>query len=172
MSIRRVLALAAVLTLVGGCDRLDSMFQQRSEPRLLAGGAVGEARWSVVQVREKDHGECLELRSRGVPASHTCATSSLMSQYTLDIAVLHGTSQPLVFGLLPAGTARAEVALDGGLAVRATPGRKMAEVAVVKKGDLRFVAEPAPAGRTGDWKDGGSVNVVAYDEQDKPIPGR
>ena len=164
--------LAAAVLLAGGCDRLDSMFQQRSEPRLLADGAVGEVRWAVVQVREKDHGECLELRSRGVPASHTCAASSLMSQYTLDVAVLPGTGRPMVFGLLPAGTARAEVALDGSLAVRVAPGRKMAEVEVVKKGDVRFVAEPAPAGRTGEWKDGATVNVVAYDEQDKPIPAQ
>jgi hypothetical protein len=161
----------AALLLVGGCDRLDSMFQERTEPRLVADGAVGEVRWSVVQIREKDHGECLELRSRGVPVAHTCATGSLLGQYSLDIEVLHGTAQPLVFGLLPPRTTRAEVMLDGTTAIRKAQGQKMAGVEVLKHGDLRFVAEPAPDGRTGDWKDGGSVTVTAYDEQDKPIPG-
>lgn len=172
MSTKRVLAFAAALVLLGGCDRLDSMFQERSEPHLLADGAVGSVRWSVIQVRERKYGECVELRSRGVPVQHTCATSSLMSRYTLGVSVLPGTDEPLLFGLLPAGTARAEVALDGGTALRPMPGRAMAEVEVRKKGDVRFVAEPAPDARTGDWADGDTVNVVAYDQQDKPIPVR
>ena len=174
MSTRRFLLLAAIVLLAaGGCDRLDGMFQQRGNPRLLAGGAIGEARWSVVLIHDKDYGDCLELRSRGVPAQHTCSTRSLMGQYTVGVTVLRGTSQPLIFGLLPEGTARAQVALDGSTGIRPVPGRKMADVEVQKYGDLRFVAETAPDGRTsassGAWKDGETVNVAAYDDQDKPI---
>jgi hypothetical protein len=166
-------AAAVVLLAVAGCDRLDGMFQQRSNPRLLASGAIGETRWSVVQIHDKDYGDCLELRSRGVPVEHTCTPSSMLGQFTIGVTVLNGTGQPLVFGLLPTGTTRAEVPLDGGTALRPIPGRKMTAVEVQKNGDLRFVAEPAPPERTtassGAWKDGATVNVTAYDEQDKPI---
>ena len=172
MSIKKWPLLTIVLFAVAGCDRLDGMFQQRSDPRLLAGGAVGETRWSVVQIRDKDYGDCLELRSQGVAVEHTCSPSSMLGQYTIAVAVLRGTGQPLIFGLLPAGTARAEVATDGGTALRPMPGRTMSAVEVLESGDLRFVAGPAPAGRSGRWADGDTVNVAAYDNGDRPITAR
>jgi hypothetical protein len=173
MSIRRAAPLLTVaLFAMAGCDRLDGMAQQRSDPRLLAGGAVGGTRWSVVQIHDKDYGDCLELRSHGVAVEHTCSASSMLGQHTVEVAVLRGTGQPLIFGLLPAGTARAEVATDGGTALRPMPGRAMAAVEVLTSGELRFVAGPAPAARTGRWADGDTVNVTAYDTGGRPITAR
>jgi hypothetical protein len=172
MSTRKWPLLTIVLFAMAGCDRLDGLSQQRGDPRLLAGGAVGETRWSVVRIHDKDYGDCLELRSRGVAVERTCSTSSMLGQYTIAVVVLRGTGQPLVFGLLPAGTARAEVATDGGTALRPMPGRAMSAVEVLKSGDLRFVAGPAPAARTGSWADGDTVNVAAYDNGDEPITAR
>jgi len=172
MSIRKWPLLTIVLFAMAGCDRLDGMVQQRSDPRLLAGGAVGETRWSVVRIHDKDYGDCLELRSHGVAVEHTCSVASMLGQYTVAVAVLRGTGQPLIFGLLPAGAARAEVATDGGTALRPMPGRPMAAVDVLGSGDLRFVAGPAPAARTGRWADGDTVNVAAYDTGDRPITAR
>ena len=172
MSTKKWPLLTLVLFAMAGCDRLDGAFQQRGDPRLLAGGAIGETRWSVVQIHDKDYGDCLELRSHGVAVEHTCSTSSMLGQYTVAVAVLRGTGQPLVFGLLPAGTARAEVATDGGTALRPMPGRAMSAVEVLKAGELRFVAGPAPAARSGQWADGDTVNVAAYDTGGKPITAR
>ena len=172
MSTKKWPLVTVVLFAMAGCDRLDGAFQQRSDPRLLAGGATGGIRWSVVQIHDEDYGDCLELRSRGVPVEHTCSASSMLGQYTIAVAVLRGTGQPLIFGLLPAGTARAEVATDGGTALRPMPGRAMSAVEVLKSGDLRFVAGPAPAARTGRWADGDTVNVAVYDKGDKPITTR
>jgi len=172
MSTRKWPLVTIALLAMAGCDRLDGMFQQRGDPRLLAGGAVGETRWSVVQIHDKDYGDCLELRSRGIAVEHTCSASSMLGQYTIGVTVLRGTGQPLIFGLLPAGTARAEVATDGGTALRPMPGRAMSAVEVLKSGDLRFVAGPAPAARTGRWADGDTVNVAVYDKGDKPITTR
>ena len=172
MSTRKWPLLTVALIAIAGCDRLDGTFQQRSDPRLLTGGAIGKTRWSVVQIHDKDYGDCLELRSRGVAVEHTCSTSSMLGQYTITVAVLRGTGQPLVFGLLPAGTTRAEVAMDGGTALRPMPGRAMSAVEVLKSGNVRFVAGPAPATRTGRWADGDTVNVTAYDTGGKPITAR
>jgi len=83
----------------------------------------------------------------------------------IDLARLRQRGDELV---VTVGSYRRLLALPAALSRFAVAGARVEDGALV----VRFVAEPAPGGRTGDWKDGGSVNVVAYDEQDKPIAAR
>lgn len=176
--IRRLAAtgVAALVVLAGAaaCDRLDGMWVKRSDPRLLVEGSEGGARWAVVLIHERGRGDCLELRHGGVAADRACDTAAFLGQYTLGVTVLRGTSVPVVFGVLPEGTARAEVALDGATFLRREPERPMAPVEVRTFGENgRYVAEPAPAARkaTGEesWRDSSTVNVEAYDANDRRL---
>ena len=169
---------AAGTVLAGGsaCDRMDGMFLDRTDPQLLAEGAVEDARWAVVLVHERKFGDCLELRYQGVVADRRCAAASMLDYYLVGVTVLRGTSQPLIFGVLPEGTARAEIALDGSTDLRPDPKRVMTPIEVRTFGESgRYVVGPAPANRAGSdgaWRDNTTVDIEVYDDQGRELAPR
>lgn len=137
-------------------------------PRLLAEGATGGAKWSVVQVRERTWGDCLYLRQDGVTVERTCTESGVLRNYQLSVRTLRGATTPILFGMLPAASARAEVAADGG-EIRA-PFRKAALVPLEVRAfgeSGRFVVQAAPPGPA--WTDRNSVTVGVRDASDRPL---
>ncbi len=165
-------AAVAVLAGASACDGLDGVWPERSDPRLLAEGPAGDARWAVVLIHERGRGDCLEFRHRGVVVDSRCAATTFLDRYTLGISVLRGTSTPMIFGVLPEGAARAEVPLDGTPFLRRRdPEGPVTPVEVRTFGESgRYVVGPAPTGRqaSGDaWRDGTTVSVEVYDDQDR-----
>jgi hypothetical protein len=149
MSIKGLAVLAAALVLLTACDATDGMFPARDDPRLVAEGVVDSQRWAAVAVED-----CVELRHDGVAARRSCRASQIIEHFQVEVVVLPGARQPLLFGMLPDGTATAGVAADGKSKLRRDPGRRMLPVTVrAAGGDRFFVAEPAPAGFAGDAVD-------------------
>lgn len=101
----------------------------------------------------------------------TCATSGVLQNYELSVRTLRGATAPVLFGMLPAEAARAEVAADGG-AVR-SPFRTADLVPLDLRafgGNGRFVAQPAPSG--GEWAARNAVPVGVHDAQDRALTPR
>lgn len=154
------------------CERTDGIRADRADPELVTEGTHEGAQWAVLRFRG-DGDDCLELRHRGATVGRSCFAANMLGQYEVKVYTLTGTRTPMVFGILPAGTVRAEVALDGETTLRRDPRRPTAPVTVLDHGDAGlFVAEPAPAGRTGTvtgeaWRD--SVTVEAFDIRDNRL---
>jgi hypothetical protein len=163
------------LIVVGGLswEGWDGRFPDRSDPRLLAEGVIGDARWVVVLVHERDYGDCLYLREDGVLVDRWCEESSVLHHYQVGVRLLRGASQPILFGVLPAGTARAEVAADGGDTAPRFRKAAMIPVPVRTFGESgRYVVEPAPAGRVGSgpaWRNRNTAPIDLYDAQDRRL---
>lgn len=167
-------AAAVVLAVATACDGLDGRWPERSDPRLLAEGPAGATRWAVVLIHERGRGDCLEFRYRGAVVDRGCEATTFLDRYTLHVSVPHGTTTPMIFGVLPEGAARAEIALGGmGLLHRREPVGPMAPVEVRTFGESgRYVVEPAPAGGRpgGDaWRDGTTVDIEVYDDRDRRL---
>lgn len=158
-----------------GADALDGRLPSpdRSDPRLLAEGTIDGARWVVVLVHERDSGGCLHLRQDGATVARRCAESGLPAGYEVDVELLHGASRPILFGVLPAGTARAEVAADGGATAPRFRKAAMVPLPVRTFGESgRYVVEPAPAGLPDSdraWRDRGSASIDLHDAQGRRL---
>ncbi len=140
-------------------------------PVLVAEGTTGGAKWSVVQVRERTWGDCLYLRQDGVTVERTCAESGILQNYEISVRTLRGAGAPVLFGILPAAAARAEVAADGG-DTRA-PFRRAGLVPLEIRGfggSGRFVVQAAPPGP--GWAGRTSVVVDVRDAADRPLTPR
>jgi hypothetical protein len=165
-----VVAVVGGLAVVGGFswEGWDGRRPDVTGPRLLAEGTTGGATWSVVQVRERTWGDCLYLRQDGVTVERTCGASGILRNYELSVRTLRGSTTPVLFGVLPAAAARAEVAADGG-EIRA-PFRKAPLVSLEVRdfGESgRFVVQAAPPGP--EWTDRDSVVVGVRDGADRPL---
>lgn len=183
MSTSKIGTWLSVLVVVGGLlvfgglswEGWDGRFPDRSDPRLLAEGAVGEGRWVVVQVHERDHGDCLYLRQDGALVDRQCEETSVLNQYEVGAWLLRGASQPIIFGVLPAGTVRAEVAADGGATAPRFRKAAMIPLSVRTFGESgRYVVEPV-AGRADfgpAWRNRKSVPIDVYDAQGQRVTSR
>ena len=100
-----------------------------------------------------------------------CEESSVLRQYEVGVWLPRGASQPIIFGVLPAGAARAEVAGDGGATAPRFRKAAMIPLPVRTFGESgRYVVEPA------DWADSGSgwrsrrtAPIDVYDAQGRRI---
>ena len=174
MSTSRIGAFFSGIALLGGLyligsswEGFDGRYPAYTDPRVLAEGPAGDAPWAVLSVHERKSGDCLHLRRRGALVDRSCRELSMLADYRVQIHVLRGTSEPLLFGVLPEGTARAEIAMEPALLRGADPDLATAAVRVRAFGESgRYVAEPVPAGRRGTVPAPGesdSVTVVCYD---------
>jgi hypothetical protein len=172
---------AAAVVVVGGilAIALGGFFGWLGEPlpgpvgaRLLAEGKAGDERWAVVLV-ETANGAKPHLRHRGVDVGVAAVRRDQVidrqtrrvvpGQYEIDVVTLPGTVQPMLFGLLPAGTAHAEIVPDS-RAGTAIPIK-------IKPRDGTagpYVIETAP-GSPASWQDRDSVIVHLYDDQGQPL---
>lgn len=149
----------------------DSRIRDRPTPRLLAEGAPGDGRWVALQV-----GDCVHLRQNGLEVARSCAEFIMkpiggrpdldrlaMPGYRVHLVRLHGVERPMLFGVLPPGSAFAEVASDGSATDPRFRTAAMVQVPVRTFGDAgRFVAEPAPADPK--WQD--STDLVPIELHD------
>lgn len=161
--------LAGALFLSGSpWDGFDGRFPDYTDPRVLAEGAVGDARWVVVSVRERRNGDCLHLRQQGTLVVSSCQESTWMDDYRVRVQVLRGASEPIIFGILPKGTARAEVSL----ADRAEK-RAVTSVQVRTFGESgRYAVGPVPAGlAAADLArlDNTEIAIDLYDARGGPV---
>jgi hypothetical protein len=157
-----IFAVAMVVGFGGSTwDGWNGRFPDRSDPRLLAEGTTGGARWTVLQIHERDHGDCLHLRQDGASADRWCKESGFLGRYEVGVRLLRGASRPVIFGVLPAGAARAEVAADGGDTAPRFRKAAMIPLPVRAFGESgRYVVEPVPDGAA--W-DRDSVQIDVYD---------
>lgn len=141
-------------------DGFDGRSPDHHEARLVAEGTSGGVRWTVVQVDVRNVGDCLHLRGQGVLLESSCRSPS-SSQ--VKMLTLPGTSRRFVFGMLPAGAARAEFVPEGRspLPLRVftygTSGRYVAEA---------VSAEPSAAVTTGS---GSIIAINLYDAQGRRL---
>jgi hypothetical protein len=167
VSTRRAGTWLAVLVVAAGLgvavwswEGFDGRTPAYADPRLL----VQDENWLVLMVHEKDNGDCLHLRRSGVVVARRCSPSSLLRTYQLDVVTLRGTTEQIVFGMLPDGATRADVVVSGGIAPRRMPGTVLAPLPVRSSGGPgRYIAGPAPAGAK--WADVTSVSVEVHDER-------
>ena len=100
-----------------------------------------------------------------------CTESEVLQNYELSVRTLRGAAAPIIFGMLPAAAARAEVAADGG-DVQAR--FRNAELVPLKvhgfDGSRRFVMQAAPTGP--DWAGKNSVSVAVQDAAGRPLTPR
>ncbi|MEU8608018.1 hypothetical protein AB0C29_08445 [Actinoplanes sp. NPDC048791] len=161
------------LAVVGGLnwEGWDGRRPDVTGPRLLAEGTTGGAKWSVVQVRERTWGDCLYLRQGGATVERTCTESGVLQHYELSVRTLRGTTAPILFGMLPAAAARAEVAADGGDIQDRFRKAGLVPLEVRSFGGSgRFVVQAAPPGP--DWAGRNSVPIGVRDAADRPLTPR
>ncbi|MFF0151368.1 hypothetical protein [Micromonospora sp. NPDC005203] len=140
-------------------------------PRLLTEGTTGGVYWSVVQVRENTWGECLYLRQDGATVARTCTESGVLQNYELSVRTLRGAAAPIIFGMLPAAAARAEVAADGGDVQARFRTAELVPLEVRgSDGSRRFVVQAAPPGP--QWAGRNSVSVAVQDAAGRPLTPR
>ncbi|WP_157562980.1 hypothetical protein [Micromonospora chokoriensis] len=179
MSTSRIRTLVAVVVVFGGLavvgglnwEGWDGRRPSVTGPRLLTEGTTGGVKWSVVQVREDTWGECLYLRQDGATVERTCTESGVLQNYEISVRTLRGATAPILFGVLPAAAARAEVAADGG-DVQAR-FRKADLVPLEVRGfdgSGRFVVQAAPPGP--GWAGKNTVPVAVHDAAGRPLTPR
>ena len=134
--------------------------------RLLAEGTIEREKWALVLVRTAD-GETARLRSRGVDVKVAeLGTEDVLDRprgrfvpgrYEMGLVTLPGTGQPMFFGLLPDGAARAEVVPDINIKIQTSGGTTGA-----------YVFQSAP-GSPATWQGKASVPVDVFDAQGRPL---
>jgi hypothetical protein len=146
------------------------------EARLLTEGMVGGQPWAVVLVRSAK-GEAPHLRSRGVDVEVGALQTEQVidrprarvvpGEYKIEVVTLPGTSQPMVFGLLPIGAVRAEVVPD-----TVTGAAIPVEIRAGDGTAVPYVIAPAP-GSPATWEGRSSVIIRVYnDESRQLLPAR
>ncbi|MFG3641804.1 hypothetical protein ACGF3C_16205 [Micromonospora sp. NPDC047762] len=161
------------LAVVGGLtwEGWDGRRPSVTGPRLLTEGTTGGVNWSVVQVRESTWGECLYLRQDGATVERACTESGVLQNYELSVRTLRGAAAPIIFGVLPAAAARAEVAADGGDVQARFRNAELLPLEVHgSDGSRRFVVQAAPPGP--DWAGRKSVSVAVQDAAGRPLTPR
>ncbi|GAA4606017.1 hypothetical protein BJY16_005621 [Actinoplanes octamycinicus] len=150
-----VVGLAIGLTVaVLSWEGFDGRSPPVTNPRVLAQGTPG---WSVVVVRERDWGDCLQLRRAGVQVHRSCTVLSVLDDYQAEVVTLPGTTEKVVIGMVPAAAARAELAPG--------PGTARTPLRVGTYGSsARYVVGLAPADR-----DSGLVAVDLYDGEGRQL---
>jgi hypothetical protein len=176
VSISRIGTWLGAIAVVGGLvaagvvnwEGWDGRVPESSDPRLLAEGSIGAARWQVLQVREHAQGVCLHLRQDGVLVDRQCQESRTLRHYEVGVRTLRGASRPIIFGVLPAAAARAEVVANAGDPSPRFRNAPLVPLRVRTFGDSgRFVVEPAPDDPA--WRGRNGAPIDAYDAGGRPL---
>jgi hypothetical protein len=157
-------AVVGGLVVVGGMswEGWDGRVPESSDPRLLAEGSIDRARWAVLQVDERDQGLCLHLRQDGVLVDRRCRESRTLRHYAVGVVTLRGASRPIIFGVLPDATVRAQVVADAGDPSPRFRDAPFVPLRVRTFGESgRFVVEPAPADAA--WRDRNGAPIEVSD---------
>lgn len=179
MSTSRFRTLVAVVVVFGGLavvagltwEGWDGRRPSVTGPRLLTEGTTGGVNWSVVQVRESTWGDCLYLRQDGATVARTCTESGVLQDYEISVRTLRGATTPILFGMLPAAAARAEVAADGGDVQARFRDAELVPLDVRGfDGGGRFVVQAAPPGP--EWAGKNSVVISVQDAGGRPLAPR